>query len=160
MSLSLCSFLLHPSFSPQEGMQDTAYTTHIVLFLCYVSWAQGPIRWTETKFLSWTFRDRKSLSLMKLSVVPILQSHLSVLIPKSMFKGFSPCIPTVSTLYFSLFNPLHYSPLLLFSHLPLYNSLQYILLYPLPTQMKCISILFKQWQNNSVILFSFLVWVS
>jgi hypothetical protein len=63
-----------------------------------------------------------------------LQPCLS-LIPKSMFKGVSRCIPAMSILYFSQFNPN-----ILSSHPPLFNSFQYILLYLLPAQMLCILI--------------------
>jgi hypothetical protein len=44
-----------------------------------------------------------------------------------MFKG--------SVLYFGQFNPFYYSFLPLLSHPQLFNSFQYILLYPLPAQM-------------------------
>jgi hypothetical protein len=63
--------------------------------------------------------------------VPILQSYLSVLIPKSMSKGISQCIPTANMLYFGQFNFFHYSLLFLPFHPPLFNSFQYISLYPL-----------------------------
>jgi hypothetical protein len=38
----------------------------------------------------------------------LLQSCLLLLVFKLMFKGISQCIPPVSTLYFSKFNPFHY----------------------------------------------------
>jgi hypothetical protein len=41
--------------------------------------------------------------------VPILYCCLSILISKLMFQGLSPCVPTVSLLYFSPFNPYHFS---------------------------------------------------
>jgi hypothetical protein len=81
--------------------------------------------------------------------VPILKSCLSLLIPKSVFKGVSQCIPAVGVLYFGLFNSFHYSPLLLLSHSPLFNSFRYISLYHLPSQMLYILILL------TIILFSF-----
>jgi hypothetical protein len=73
--------------------------------------------------------------------VPILQSCLSLLIFKSMFKGVSQCIPAMSTLYFGSFSPFHYSSLHLFLPLPLFNSFQYTSLYPPPSQMLCFTIL-------------------
>jgi hypothetical protein len=45
---------------------------------------------------------------------PILQSCLSFLIFKLMFKGVSQCIPAMRILYFGPFNPFHYSPLPLY----------------------------------------------
>jgi hypothetical protein len=42
---------------------------------------------------------------MHIYTVPVLQSCLSLLISKSMFKGVSQCIPAMSILYFGLFNP-------------------------------------------------------
>jgi hypothetical protein len=67
--------------------------------------------------------------------VPFLKSCVLLLIPKSMFKGFSQCNPIVSKLYFGPFNPFHNSPLPFPSHHPLFNSFQYIQLCPLPSQM-------------------------
>jgi hypothetical protein len=68
--------------------------------------------------------------------VPIFKSCLSLLIPKSMLKGFSPCIPAVSTLYFVQFNPFHYSPLPLpFCSPTLFNSFKYI--YYILYQHRC-----------------------
>jgi hypothetical protein len=60
--------------------------------------------------------------------VPILQSCLSLLISKSMFKGVSWCIPAVSILYFDPFNHFHYSPLPLPSHSSFFNSFQYFVI--------------------------------
>jgi hypothetical protein len=61
----------------------------------------------------------------------ILQSCLSLLIPKSMVKGVSQCIPAVNVLYFGPFNPMHYSSLPLPSNPSHYsttfNTYHYIL---------------------------------
>jgi hypothetical protein len=59
--------------------------------------------------------------------VPVLQTSLSMLIPKSVFKGV--CIPTMSRLYFGEFSHFHFSPSSLPSHSALFNSFQYICLY-------------------------------
>jgi hypothetical protein len=66
------------------------------------------------------------------STAPILQSCLSLLIPKPMFTGVFQSIPGVSKLYFGQLNFLHYSSLPLLSHYPLFSSFPYISLYPLP----------------------------
>jgi hypothetical protein len=63
-------------------------------------------------------------------IVPVSQSCLSILIPKSVFKGVSQCIPVHTCC----------SPLLLFSLTPaflppLFNNFQYILLCLLPAQV-------------------------
>jgi hypothetical protein len=55
------------------------------------------------------------------ATAPILQSCLSFLVPKSMFKEVSQCIPAASTLYFGQINPFHYSPLP-FSPIPHYST--------------------------------------
>jgi hypothetical protein len=52
------------------------------------------------------------------TTVPVLQSCLSLLISKLMFKGVSCCIPVVSLLYFDQFHPFHCSSLPLPSHAP------------------------------------------
>jgi hypothetical protein len=67
--------------------------------------------------------------------VPILQSCLSLLVLKSMFKGVYQCIPAVSIFYFGLFNPFHYSPLPLYLPPPFVSSFQYTSLYLLLAQM-------------------------
>jgi hypothetical protein len=54
--------------------------------------------------------------------VPILQSCLSLLIAKLMFKGVSQCIPTVSILYFGPFNPFHYTLLPLYFPRPIFQQ--------------------------------------
>jgi hypothetical protein len=60
--------------------------------------------------------------------VPILQFCPSLSILKSVFKGASQCVPAVGLLYFGLFNPSHCSSLVsLTTHLPLFNSFQYVL---------------------------------
>jgi hypothetical protein len=69
------------------------------------------------------------------NTVPILQSCLSLLTFKSVFKGVSQNIPIVSILFFHTFNPFHYSPLLLYFQPSFFNSFQYTSLYPLPSQM-------------------------
>jgi hypothetical protein len=46
--------------------------------------------------------------------IPILQSCLSLLIFKLVFKGVSQCTPAVGVLYFGPFNPFHCSPLPLY----------------------------------------------
>jgi hypothetical protein len=56
----------------------------------------------------------------------------------SFQRGFSK-YACCDILYFSQFNPFHYSSLHFLSHLPLFNSFQYILRYPLPTQMQSVS---------------------
>jgi hypothetical protein len=81
--------------------------------------------------------------------VPILQSCLSFLIPKSVFKGVSWCIPDVNILYIGQFNPLYYSPLPFLPSPLLFNSFQHILLSHLPAQIQCVSILL------TIIVFSF-----
>jgi hypothetical protein len=61
--------------------------------------------------------------------VPILQSCLSLLIFKLMFKGVSQCMPTVCTLYFGPFNPFHNSSLPLLFPPPIFQQLSmYILI--------------------------------
>jgi hypothetical protein len=55
-----------------------------------------------------------------LPTVPILQSCLSLLIFKLMFKGVSQCRPSVGILYFGPFNPFHYSPLPLYLPPPIF----------------------------------------
>jgi hypothetical protein len=65
------------------------------------------------------------------NTVPILQSYISLLIFKLMFKGVSQWIPTVGILYFCSFNSFHYSPLPRYLPLPIFNSFQYISLYNL-----------------------------
>jgi hypothetical protein len=81
--------------------------------------------------------------------VPILQFCLSFLIPQSIFKVVSRCIPAVTILNYSQFYPSITLPYLFPSYLPSFNSIQYILLFPLPAEMQCISILL------TIILFSF-----
>jgi hypothetical protein len=66
--------------------------------------------------------------------VPILQSCLSLLIFKSMFKRVSHCIPVVSILYFDSINTFHYSPFLCYLPTHIFNAFQYISLYLLPSQ--------------------------
>jgi hypothetical protein len=73
-------------------------------------------------------------------VLPVLQSCLSFLIPKSVFKEVSQCISTVNILNFDQFN-FHFLSLTPSIPPSLFNSLQYISLCPLPTEMQCISIL-------------------
>jgi hypothetical protein len=80
--------------------------------------------------------------------LPIIQSYLSFLIPKSEFGGVSRCIPAMNMLCFGQFNPLCYSLLLLPSQTPLFSSFQCVLFCPLPVQMWRILILL------TVILFS------
>jgi hypothetical protein len=58
--------------------------------------------------------------------VPILQSCLSLIISKLLFKGISQWISAVIILYFCPFNPFHYSPLSLSSHYTFLDSFQYI----------------------------------
>jgi hypothetical protein len=58
-----------------------------------------------------------------------------------MFKGVSQYVPAVSLLYFGQFNPFQCSPLSLPSQPPLFNSVQYTSLCPLPAQMWCFMIL-------------------
>jgi hypothetical protein len=58
-----------------------------------------------------------------------------LLIPKSMFKEVSRCVPALNILHFGQFNSLCYSPLLFPPTPQLFNSFQYILLYPLPVQI-------------------------
>jgi hypothetical protein len=84
--------------------------------------------------------------------LPILQSYLSLLIYKSMFKGISWYIPAVNILYFGPFNPFHL--LFLIPSLPsptFFNNFQCISLCPLPSQMLCFTILLML----SINLFSF-----
>jgi hypothetical protein len=81
--------------------------------------------------------------------IPVLQSCLSLLIFKYMFKRVSQCIPTMSIPYFGPFNPFHCSPLPLYFRPLIFNSFQYLSLYPLPSQMLCFSVLLI------LILFSF-----
>jgi hypothetical protein len=64
-----------------------------------------------------------------------IYSCFSLLIYKSMYKGASQGIPTVSILYLGLFNPFLYSPLPLLA--PIFNNFQYISLYTLPLQTLC-----------------------
>jgi hypothetical protein len=63
--------------------------------------------------------------------VLILQSCLSLLTFKLMFKGVSQYIPTVRILYFGPFNPFHRSPLPFYLHPPhfstAFNTCPYIL---------------------------------
>jgi hypothetical protein len=56
-----------------------------------------------------------------INTILILQSYLSLLILKLLFNGVSQCMPTVGKLYFGSFNPLHYSPLLLYLPLPIFQ---------------------------------------
>jgi hypothetical protein len=72
--------------------------------------------------------------------VPVSHSCLSLLISKSMFKGVSWCIPSLSILYFGQFNPFHCSSLSLPFHPPFFSSFQYMSLYHVPSQMLCIMI--------------------
>jgi hypothetical protein len=58
-------------------------------------------------------------------IVFILQSSLSLLVFKLMFKGVFHCMPTVGILYFLPFNPVNYSPLPLYLPIPIFNSFQY-----------------------------------
>jgi hypothetical protein len=88
--------------------------------------------------------------------VPILQSHLSLVISKLVFKGVSQCTPAVSVLYFGPFNPFHCSPLSLYLTPPLFNSFQYTSLYPPPVQMWCMSILLTLYHS---LFLSLLFWV-
>jgi hypothetical protein len=68
--------------------------------------------------------------------IPILQSCLSLLISKSMFKRVSQCIHPVSIFYFAPFSSFHYSPLPLYlpptSH---FSTTSNIYSYPLPSQV-------------------------
>jgi hypothetical protein len=73
--------------------------------------------------------------------VPILQSWLSLLTFKTMFKGFFNVSHAVSIFYFGPFNHFYYSLLPLYLLSPIINSFQYISLYPLPSQMLCLMIL-------------------
>jgi hypothetical protein len=52
-----------------------------------------------------------------------------------VFQGVSQYFPSVSLLYFGLFNPFHCSPLLFYLSPPIFNGFHYISLYPLPTRM-------------------------
>jgi hypothetical protein len=85
--------------------------------------------------------------------VPNLQSCLSLLIFKLIYDGVSQCIPTVGILYFGLLNPFHYSPLSLYLLLPIFNSFQYTTLYPLPSQMLCLTILLMLYYSLFLSLF-------
>jgi hypothetical protein len=87
--------------------------------------------------------------------VPILQSYLSLLISKSIFKGVFQCIPTMSILYFDPFNPFHCCPLPLLSHPPFFNSFQCISLYPLPSHMLHFTILLTCYHS---LLFTYFWW--
>jgi hypothetical protein len=62
----------------------------------------------------------------------ILQSYLLFLISKSMFKGFFGCMLAVSILYFGPFNPFHSFPCPFPLNPPIFNSCQYLSLYPPP----------------------------
>jgi hypothetical protein len=44
-------------------------------------------------------------------------------------------MPMVSVLYFGPFDPFHYSPLTFYLPTPIFNSIQYTSLYPLPSHV-------------------------
>jgi hypothetical protein len=58
----------------------------------------------------------------------IFQSCLSLLIPNSVFKGVSRCVPAVSVLSFGPFNPFHYSPLNPYLPFPIIQQLSVYLI--------------------------------
>jgi hypothetical protein len=94
----------------------------------------------ELFYFIYVYEDHQPYSLTfirppHLAQVPphtILQSCLSSLIPKLLFKRVSQYIPAVNILYFAQFHPFCYSLLPLPFHSSLFSSIQYISLYPPP----------------------------
>jgi hypothetical protein len=136
-----------PTFTPPQPLPSTPKARGFIIVFHICIWSPSPI-FPHLHLL----HSLPSISISlppNAHTVPILQSCLLLLISKSAFQGVSQCSPTVSTLYFGQFNPLCSSPFPLLSHPRLFNSFQYISLYPPPAQMLCISILL------TIVLFSF-----
>jgi hypothetical protein len=127
-----CTLLtLHQHLSPHSSLLHLIARGFIILFhIC--TWSPS----TTVPHLN---------LLYSLSPHPIYYTYFMVpsfiINSKSVFKGISRCIPSVSILYFDQFNPFHYSPLPLPSHSLVSISFRYISLHPLPSQMLYISIL-------------------
>jgi hypothetical protein len=95
-------------------LQETGF---IALF--YIGTWSPPTILPHLNLLSSPFLAHTSIT----DTIPILQSSLPLLISKSMFKGVSQCVPTVSILYFGPFNPFHWSLLPLYLPLPIIQHL-------------------------------------
>jgi hypothetical protein len=117
-----------------------ALTRGFIILFCVCIWSPSPIFSHLHLLHSLSYK-------LSTSTISILQSCLLLLIPKSMFKGVSWCIPAVNRLNFGPFNPFHYPPLLLLFHPPLFNSFQYTsyIIYP---QCRC-NVFWYHWLSFS-----------